>query len=49
MTILKDLQTPVFAAEGILRLDPGNHTLLVDGLINSNLTFAFEELKSTCA
>jgi len=45
MTILKDLQTPVFAAEGILRLDPGNHTLLVDGLINSNLTFAFEELK----
>lgn len=47
MSILKQLNTPVFAVEGILHLAPETHILTVDGLANGKRTFTLEELKTT--
>jgi DMSO/TMAO reductase YedYZ molybdopterin-dependent catalytic subunit len=45
MSILADLKTPVFAAEGILHIDPATFRLEVGGLVDQPLSFNLAELK----
>jgi len=46
MSILKQLNTPVFAAEGVLHLDEKTHLLTVDGLASGTRSFSLEQLKA---
>jgi DMSO/TMAO reductase YedYZ molybdopterin-dependent catalytic subunit len=46
MSVLKDLNTPIFAAEGVLHLDRANYKLEISGLIHSPLTLSLSELKN---
>ncbi|MDR3591333.1 MAG: molybdopterin-dependent oxidoreductase [Negativicutes bacterium] len=45
MSMLKVLNTPVFAAEGVLHLEPKTLTLAVDGLAAGSRSFSLEQLK----
>lgn len=45
MSILAQLKTPVFAAEGVLNLNPSTFRLEVDGLIKQPVSFSLEDLK----
>lgn len=46
MSVLKQMKTPVFAAEGILRLDRGAFRLAVTGLADGDRAFSLAELKA---
>lgn len=46
MSVLKRLNTPVFAAEGILRIDPADCRLTVTGLAGGDKSFTLAELKA---
>ena len=46
MSVLKRMNTPVFAAEGVLHIDPADCRLAVSGLENGDRTFSLPELKS---
>jgi DMSO/TMAO reductase YedYZ molybdopterin-dependent catalytic subunit len=45
MSILKQLNTPVFAAEGVVHLDPKTLILAVDGLASGSRAFSLDQLK----
>ena len=45
MSTLQKMQTPIFAAEGILRLDPAVYRLEVGGLTESPTVFSLDDLK----
>lgn len=45
MSILAELKTPIFAAEGILHVDPATFQLNVSGLVERPLSYSLEELK----
>lgn len=45
MSVLKKMSTPVFAAEGVLHLDPGLFRLTVGGLAAGERTFTLDDLK----
>lgn len=46
MSMLKLMNTPVFAAEGVLHLDRAAYRLTVSGLTGGERTFGLEEIKS---
>ncbi len=46
MSILKLMNTPVFAAEGVQRLEPGLFRLSISGLAGGDRTFSLAELKA---
>jgi DMSO/TMAO reductase YedYZ molybdopterin-dependent catalytic subunit len=46
LTLLKDLRTPVFHAEGLPRIDPATWRLRVSGLVNEGRGFTLEEVKA---
>lgn len=44
MSILKDMDTPVFKAEGVPRIDIANYTLKITGLVELEREFRWDEI-----
>lgn len=47
MTALKEINTPVFAAEGVLHLNRADFRLKVDGLVQNPVTLSLAEIMNT--
>jgi len=44
MSVLKEMGTPVFMAEGVPRIDMANYTLKISGLVESEHEFGWDEI-----